>query len=80
MCDSLYHLYWWEIEPYLEIAQENEDFDEPRSQFGLKGMMFDTVNELFLVLQICSLGSTLFDYLYTHTSMYCISALTNDDY
>ena len=50
MCDSLYHLYWWEIEPYLEIAEENENSEEPSSKFGLKGMMFDTVNELFLVL------------------------------
>lgn len=49
MCDARYHLYWWETEPYLERADDSDDNAEPRSQFGLKGMMFDTVNELFLV-------------------------------
>ena len=67
MCDSLYHLYWWEIEPYLEIAEVDENPEESLSRFGLKGMMFDAVNELLLVLVLALLSLNICSH--TSTSM-----------
>lgn len=43
MCDTIYSIYWWEIEPYIE-----KHF-RPKIQLNLTGVIFDTANALFKV-------------------------------